>query len=94
LSVSGAAGTTTGPATQYIITLRTAEGGVMKVYLHDIAQPHSATVRPPLGVGTQAIVDEFIGDTKPWLARDTSYPIGIIGVHPGQSEHWFKEIYR
>lgn len=94
LALTGANAAATQDASQVIWTFRTQEGGIMKVSLMDTNQAQGASQFGPFTGAFLALQNALMGDTLPWLGRDTSYPISIVGYHPGQNEALFKKIYR
>lgn len=94
----GAAGNTAGatvPAGEIIMTFRTQEGGIMKVSFQDTSMPAgSSQAYPPTDGGDEDIMDYVVADDTWMLAKDTSYPIVPLALHPGQNERAFKKIYR
>jgi len=95
--IARAGDVTTGtvPASQWITTFRTQEGGVMKVeFLDTVFQPGARQTYAGMSAQQKAITDFVISVGNPFLARDTSYPWVLLGSFPGQSEALFKEIYR
>lgn len=94
LSLTGANAAATQAASQVIWTFRTQEGGVMKASFMDTNQAAGPSGNPPFTGAFLALQNALMGDDRPWLGRDTSYPISVIGYHPGQNEALFKKIYR
>lgn len=77
---------------QDIYVFRTHEGGLMKVYAQELkSTPGPSITYPNLAQVTQDFVDFFIDDNHSFfLARDTSYPLAFLKLHPGSSESIFK----
>lgn len=83
-------------AGQSIYTYRTIEGGLFKLTLMECNHYQSVSmVYPDLTADNQALVDFCVADDESWfLARDTSYPLLFLKLHPGQNEHLFKRRFR
>jgi hypothetical protein len=94
IAEAGTSGNATVPASQFMFTFRTQEGGVMKVNLMDAAVSPGQPITPPYTGSTLAFASMFTDPDAPFLARDTSYPIANIRAYPGQNEALFKKIYR
>lgn len=95
LGLSGTAGAATKAASNEIYVFRTQEGGIMKISLLDVTTDVGASVGyADLGTNQAAIVDAVLLSSNWILGRDTSYPFSFVRYHPGQSERWFKKIYR
>ena len=79
-------------AAQDIYVFRTFEGNLMKVYTQEFkSTPGPSITYPNLAQVTQDLVDFFIDDNHSFfLARDTSYPLAFLKLHPGSSESIFK----
>lgn len=79
-------------AAQDIYVFRTYEGNLMKVYAQELkSTPGPSITYPNLAQVTQDFVDFFIDDNHSFfLARDTSYPLAFLKLHPGSSESIFK----
>jgi len=80
------------PAAQDIYVFRTYEGNLMKGYTQEFCStPGPSITYPNLAQVTQDLVDYFIDDNHSFfLARDTSYPLAFLKLHPGSSESIFK----
>lgn len=95
IGAAGTAATPTQDAGQQVFTFRTQEGGIFRFDVIDGVQPQGPSLPyASLGVADKALVDSVLSDNNCWLARDTSYPVSFLFMHPGQSERWFKKIYR
>lgn len=95
IALTGTSGSSYQPASQYIITFRTEEGGIMKLsFMETIVVPGIRDTLPLASVAGDAIADAIVAGTVPWLARDTSYPFACIAAYPGQSEAVFKKRFR
>jgi hypothetical protein len=77
---------------QDIYVFRTWEGNLMKMYTQEFCStPGPSITYPNLAQVTQDLVDFFIDDNHSFfLARDTSYPLAFLKLHPGSSESIFK----
>lgn len=89
------AGTATGAA-EKIMTFRSQEGGIMKLYFEELAASAGGVPdTPPFAVGAEDAIQVFVsGVTNAWLAADTSYPFATIALYPGQNEALFKKRFR
>ena len=96
IGVNGDVGSAYTPASEYIITYRTAEGGTMQLRYEEVSISSFAKVAVPTGSGAVAALANYvIGDSTGWLlARDTSYPVAGLWILPGQNEAIFKKRYR
>lgn len=95
ISDSGSSASATVPAAETVYTFRTAEGGVMRVHLMESTEPPSfSQAYADMSALQKSFVDNFLGSQAWCLARDTSYPVAFLKMHPGQSEALFKRRYR
>lgn len=96
INLAGSSANPGTPAASHIYTFRTHEGNIMKVYVQEsIQEPGASLTYAELNAATQAFVDYFTGDNDSFfLARDTSYPLAFLKMHPGQSEKLFKARFR
>lgn len=95
ISDVGSSGSSSVLAGEQIFTFRTQEGGIMRVQLEESTEePGGSQNYGELSALNKAVVDHFLDSDNIWLARDTSYPIAFIGMHPGQNERNFKRRYR
>lgn len=81
---------------QSIFTYRTIEGGLFKLTTMESSHTQGpSVVYSDISADNQALVDYFVEDDESWfLARDTSYPLLFMKLHPGQNERTFKRRYR
>lgn len=81
---------------QSIYTFRTTEGGLFKLTVMEGSQTQGpSVVYTDMAAAAQELVDYFVEDDESWfLARDTSYPLLFLKLHPGQNERTFKRRYR
>jgi hypothetical protein len=81
---------------QSIFTYRTLEGGLFKLTTMESSHTQGpSAVYTDLSADNQALVDYFVEDDESWfLARDTSYPLLFLKLHPGQNERTFKRRFR
>lgn len=96
IALVGTNGSAPAIASQQIYTLRTAEGGVMKIYIQESSFGAGGIFTYPTGNAAVDDVFDWLVDNQlnAWLARDTSYPISPIRWLPGGSEATFKQRYR
>jgi len=95
IGTAGDSASTTKLASQGIMTFRTTEGGVMKIYFQGTtlaAGPRETYAAA--AVVLQDIFDFVISDANWILAKDTSYPVAALAWLPGESEAIFKKLYR
>jgi len=94
----GVAGTGTSsyvPAGELIFTFRTEEGGTMKMTLEEGNRASGVSIPAGSLTGTEAAFVAYVVAADTWiLARDTSYPIAALWLHPGQNEATFKKRFR
>lgn len=94
----GAPGTGVGtmqPAQQFTMTLRSANGGIMRVQLMESVAGGEAVVSYPFPAGQgQNIANYLTGLTHPFVARDDSRPVGAIKYGTGQNEKLWRKRYR
>jgi len=89
---TGVAATVVG--SQSILTLRTFNGGIMKIDLRGTnISPAAKTAIPGSGI-IYDLAQYMIAATNPWWARDNSYAAVPLFWLPGQNEHAFKVLYR
>lgn len=95
IGVAGTSAIATQDAAQTVFTFRTQEGGIARFdFIDSILDQGPSVAYASLSTTPKAIVDLILSANNIWLARDTSYPISFLFMHPGQSERWFKKIYR
>jgi len=91
----GSSGTGTNPTNlshAIILTMRTIEGGVMKLnFMESLNVQISRLTYAASGPDVRAIFDFVTGLTNWVLARDTSYPIASIHSLGGENEAIFKK---
>jgi hypothetical protein len=85
------------PASEYIITFRTFEGGLMQLRYEEcpvtsFERVAAGSVIP--GSWQANLLDFVLGASGCFLGRDTSYPIAALYILPGQNEKIFKKRYR
>lgn len=91
VNLAGSSGTAITGAAQAIWTFRTAEGGIMKISLMEsIIGPGATLLYAAQTAAQKALVDYVLDTDSPFIARDTSFPVAHIALHPGQSEVLFK----
>jgi len=85
------------PASEFIITFRTVEGGVLRFQMEEIIVTfygrYSAASMTP-GEADANMRDYYLAADSWILARDTSYPISAIYALYGQNERIFRIRYR
>jgi hypothetical protein len=93
---AGLSAVATVPASNVIITLRTTEGGIMRVSFLDTIIPVAEPLRYGDLSGDTLAMANFLFDAvnRPFLGRDTSFPFVFLGFYPGQNERLFKRRYR
>jgi hypothetical protein len=95
IGVAGDGGDPYTPASEYIWTFRTQEGGNMQIRLEEVTiSAFGKTAAGAIGGAPGAVVDYLVGDGGWILARDTSYPVVGLYVLRGQNEAIFKKRYR
>jgi hypothetical protein len=96
LNVAGDSAQATVPASQTVFTFRTAEGGLMKCTLMEtVVTPGQAVLPANFGTPEDNLTGLFINSSNEvFLGRDTSYPIAVLRMLPGQNEATFKSRYR
>lgn len=78
-------------ASEMIYVFRSAEGGILKVYMEEVSNAGGPTIPyATMTVNQKALADFFTSQSNPWLARDTSRPVSTIALYPGQNERIFK----
>lgn len=82
-------------AAESIMTLRTLEGGIMKLYFEETNVAVAIRDSPPFAPAAfEAIRTHVTGGNNFFLGRDTSYPFAAIALFHGQNERIFKLRYR
>lgn len=97
LGLAGTATDPTNPASEIIWTMRTQEGGILKITQEETkSTSYSKVAWGSLGAGTPGdLLGDYLEAPTNWiLARDTSYPIARLSLLPGQNERIFKQRYR
>ena len=98
ISLAGSAAAATVPASAAILTMRTTEGGTMRLTLIDtIVDDQLPFQRADFGgAGKEEDLAAFmVDDPNVWfIGRDTSYPITMLRLFYGQNEATFKSRYR
>jgi hypothetical protein len=96
ISLAGLSGSAGREAGQSIYSWRTAEGGVMKIYVMEAVNVDDAqSAYANLGANEADFVDWFHEDATSYaLARDTSHPIVFMNLSPGTHEVLFKKRFR
>lgn len=96
IAAAGTGGSGNLVAGQDIYTFRTFEGGIFKLSLQEnIGNVSESVPYAGLDASNQALVDFFTADANShYLARDTSYPLQFLRLHPGTNEALFKDRYR
>lgn len=93
--VVGGSGLATKVASELILTFRTQEGGVMRMSWLETTLDVAASIDYAGLTGNALNYANFIiANDNVFLARDTSYPVALIGWHQGNNEALFKKIYR
>ena len=88
LGLSGSVAQNVVAAGQSLVTFRTQEGGILKLsFMESIIASGPSDFEPFSPSALQAMVDYVLAVTNCFLARDTSFPIAVIGHYPGQNEH-------
>lgn len=88
ITLAGTSGGATQVASQGVVTLRTVNGGIMKVDLRGIISTPGPTQTFPTGTTiVQNLVNYLVGGTNIWWGRDNSYPLVPLRWMPGQNEH-------
>lgn len=83
------------PAGETIMTFRTLEGGIMKLYFEETNVAFAVRDAPPFAPAAFEAIRNFVTSNDNWmLARDTSYPFAAIALFHGQNEATFKLRFR
>jgi hypothetical protein len=89
---AGTSATATVVNSQMIVTLRTTEGGILRLDLLDTIFPSSAQQAfPSSNTPANAFVAYAISAPSVILGKDTSYPVVGKGLFPGLNEALFKK---
>lgn len=82
-------------AQQITFTLRTSEGGIMRVVLLQPAVGGDVQeVYADMSGAQKAVVDHLLGTASWILAKDTSWPIVSMRLSRGQNEKIWRKLYR
>jgi hypothetical protein len=93
--VAGSSATAEKVAGQETYTLRTMEGGIMRlVGIETIVGTNDRVPYPTTTPSVDAIFDFVRGATNWMLARDTSYPFAALNFLGGQNEKTFRQRFR
>lgn len=93
--VAGTSATVTGVAQQDVWTLRTQEGGILKINLMECAERAYSKNPYPAGGAAVQILHDFVKSGPNWiLGRDTSYPFSALNFLVGQNEKLFNLRFR
>lgn len=96
IAVAGTAGTSTTPGQQTIFSFRTFGGGKFFVHLLEtVGVPAVSENYADMDAAEKALADWFTDDADSWfVARDNTYPLLVLKLHPGQNEALFKKRFR
>jgi len=95
IGLAGTSASAAVPAGQLIYTFRTIEGGFMRLSIMESISAIGVSQFAPYGAGVNKDYTDYVTGAANWiLARDTSYPVANIALHPGSNEALFKKIYR
>jgi len=96
--VVGLPGTGTGTtvvASQFIMTFRTAAGGIFKVDLRGTIVPAQVKRSFPFGSGAwDNLANHILLPITPFIGRDNSVPVSPLFALPGQNERAWKRVHR
>lgn len=82
-------------AQQETMTLRTVNGGIMRVQLMEPVSSLTSRQNPPFSPAHfDALRSYMVGLTHPWVGRDNSRPLAAIAWGSGQNEKLFRKRFR
>lgn len=96
IAVAGTSGGSVQTGGQYIVTMRTTQGGVFKYSWMETTIAQAVTDTGTLASSTveSIVADTEAGNKYPWLARDNGFPFARIAGYPGINEALIKRRLR